>query len=195
VIAITTQTMTAYFTRHAYAFHNEFYGKFPDNSVESDDKYIDPGLSPSGINSICINRDVILSKLPTIDIVLMSPLKRAIQTGMYLYLDKTITPLFYITYALKEGKDISGSDPNTYQVSSSQSDDLDLTSFNMYKDIKYLDNKEIVSMNDRLITLKNHLTKFGDKNVLAITHSGILNAIFDDNPKWLMLYKISISKL
>lgn len=187
--------MTAYFMRHAQAFHNEFYRKHPDESISDNPRYIDPGLTPTGINSICNNRDAILSKLPHIDVVLMSPLKRAIQTVLYLYMDILPLPQLYITYSLKEGKDISGSDPNTYQVKEDQADDLDLLSFKFYDDIKYLDTTEIISVDSQISKLKGYLQKFSDKNILIITHSGIIKYIFEECPEWLTIYETPISKL
>lgn len=184
--------MSVYLMRHGQAFHNQFYGNNPDDNIpDSDTRYLDPGLTSSAINRICVDRQLILKMLPQIDIILMSPLKRAIQTGLYLYLDQLISPELYVTYSVKEIKDVSDSDPITYRVNNNQTQDLDLSSFQLYSKVTYLDNKELSSIDECINLLQLYLKRFTNKNVLVITHSGVIRKLVNKSLEPLQMIKYS----
>ena len=69
--------------RHAKSTANEY--KNMTGLIATENKYKNAGLSIKGINEIIINKNKLLQKIGASDIIIISPLKRTIQTFLYLY--------------------------------------------------------------------------------------------------------------
>jgi broad specificity phosphatase PhoE len=99
--------------RHSHSTANHFKDIHGYNPT--DDTYRNSGLSGKGVDMINNGREKIKEKLGNSDIILLSPLKRAIQTFLLLYNDEQlnkkvrIVPIFSEMHNLIENKGVSRS--------------------------------------------------------------------------------------
>jgi hypothetical protein len=189
-----------FFLRHASAAHNEEYEKYkPTNlgvhEVITHEKYLDSPLTVNGIEQIFRERNNIISSLQGkyIDVILVSPLKRALQTLLYTLPAFHKIPKIYVVGCISELElpgelkldrmpiyNIVKGDPRD-DIELKYSPFLPLCNFDTYflKDPQLL--HECRNNEVKLNKFKEICESFKGKIILVISHHNFIKAVIGES--------------
>ena len=168
---------TIYCIRHGTALHNELY-KYIGNRAFTEFK--DTHLTTKGYNE-SINLGETWNKINDIDLVLVSPLTRTLQTAMNIFKNKKVK-ILAIDELMEhpQSKDICNQrlDKN---ILLNQYPNIDFSKISddhlLYWENKYNFTNELERLKKRIIEFKLVLNTFNEKNIVIISHSSFLRQL------------------
>jgi broad specificity phosphatase PhoE len=185
-----------FFLRHASAIHNEEHDKRKEmhlkpHQAATDVKFIDAPLTPSGIEQVIRERDNLVKQLDGkgIDVILVSPLKRTLQTLLYtlpaFYKIPTIHVLSCISELESPEEATLESAPIYNKKDKDPREDLDLLYSPFFAlvdfDTYFLKESELLhsrSNQDKLNRFKTLCqTEFKDKRILVVSHHNFIKEV------------------
>ena len=176
---------TLYCIRHGLSLHNKLYEKYGSTTFYNPD-YIDTMLLPEGKKQ-AINLSNNWIDINKIELVIVSPLKRTLETANYIFKNHNIQII-----ALEMCREY----PMTLQTCNKRSnkEELELLYPNIdFSDLKtnkdnFWNNKEeetIQSLNQRIENFKLFIKNRKENHIALINHSSFIGQMKDNNIKYL----------
>lgn len=176
---------TIYCIRHGLSIHNYLYHKYGSKIFYNPD-YTDTLLLPEGKNQ-AINLNKSWKEIDNIELVIVSPLKRTLETASLIFQNKNIPiialemcrefPLGLHTCNKRSNKEeLELLYPN-----------IDFSDLISNKDNLWDSKKEedLDSLNDRIKLLKDYLKNRKEKNIAFVNHSSFIGQMKDNHIKYL----------
>ena len=172
-----------YYIRHGHSFHNELYEKIGEKA------YTHPSVKGSsltlkGINQTKILKQEIVDLKIDIDLILVSPLDRCLQTVEYMIKDSNKIPEII---SLDEMIEYEISDTANYRKDKSE-----LIETYPFVNFNYINDILVSHLEDSVVLLKKRIKSFNDflslintniyKSILVVGHTSWLNMLLFNNP-------------
>jgi len=174
-----------YCIRHGISIHNELYKKHGVSTFYNKD-YYDTLLTPEGYKQ-AIDLGETWDEIDNIELVLVSPLKRTLQTAYNIFKNTNI-PIIALEhsreYPLGKHTCNKRSNKEELEILYPMINFEDLKNNN---DVLWNENEEesINSLNNRIYIIKEYIRKRSEKNIALVNHSSFIGQMKDNHIKYL----------
>lgn len=178
-------TKNIYCIRHGLSLHNKLYHKHGSNTFYDPD-YIDTPLLPEGREQ-AINLASSWTELDKIDLVIVSPLKRTLETAYHIFKNSNKPIIaFENCREFPLGLHTCNKRSNKEELELLYPD-IDFTNLKDNKDTLWNPCKEetLASLNERIEVTKQFLLSRKETNIALVNHSSFIGQMKDKHIKYL----------